>query len=223
MHLRHDKVQRRTHWPAHACLAEWRRRAQASVTTSTEWSPMMPHWLPNLITLLRIALIPAFAYFLVREDYALALPVFSVSAATDFADGYIARRFQLTSRVGTVLDPVADKLNMLIAALVLAWQALLPLWLAIAVIARDVVIVVGALVYRMAIGRLDVAPSRLSKLNTLVEFTVLLLVMATGAGWLQAGRWLRLGFWIVGATAVASGLHYVYVWGSNAVAAQRSR
>ena len=119
--------------------------------------------LTNLLTLLRIALIPVFAYFLVREDYAIALPVFAAAAATDFADGYLARRFRVASRLGAALDPFADKLNMLVATVLLAWQTLLPLWLAIAIVARDVIIVVGVVVYQMAIGRLEISPSRLSK------------------------------------------------------------
>jgi cardiolipin synthase (CMP-forming) len=183
----------------------------------------VPSFLPNLLTLLRIGVIPVFAYFLVRENYAVALPVFAGAAASDFADGYIARRFGVASRLGAALDPVADKLNMLVATLVLAGQALLPLWLAVAIVARDVLIVVGVLVYRMSIGPLDISPSRLSKLNTLLEFAILLLVMATGAGWLQPAPWLTLGFVLVGATTVASGLQYARVFATKALAARRAR
>ena len=183
----------------------------------------MPRFLPNLLTLLRIALIPVFAYFLVRKEYAIALPIFAVAALTDFADGYLARRFRVASRLGAALDPVADKLNMLVATVVLAWQTLLPLWLAIAIVARDVIIVVGVVVYQMAIGRLEISPSRLSKLNTLLEFVILLLVIAMGAGWLRPGPWLTLGFVLVGATTIASGLQYAWVGATKAIAARRVR
>jgi len=172
---------------------------------------MVPQNLPNLISVARLALTPAFAYYLVTRGYAVALPIFIVAALSDFADGYIARRFGLTSRLGAALDPVADKLNMLVATLVLASQALLPLWLATAIVARDVLIVLGALLYRRVVGRLDISPSRLSKLNTLLEFALLSLVMASAAHWLD-GDALAIGFVIVGATVVASGVQYAWRW-----------
>ncbi|MGZ5148093.1 MAG: CDP-alcohol phosphatidyltransferase family protein, partial [Burkholderiales bacterium] len=89
---------------------------------------------PNVITLARIALVPMMAFYLLNERYSIALPTFAVVALTDFADGYIARRFHLASRLGATLDPIADKLAMFIATVLLAWHGLLPLWLAIAVV-----------------------------------------------------------------------------------------
>ena len=142
--------------------------------------------LPNLLTLLRLALVPVMAYYAWSGEYAIALPIFLLAALTDLADGYLARRFKLVSKLGALLDPVADKLNMLVATVVLAWQSHIPLWLAIAIIGRDVIIVVGALAYRIARGHLDIKPTRLSKVNTAIEFAVLLLVMAAAAGWIEA-------------------------------------
>ncbi len=184
---------------------------------------MIARYIPNILTVARIALIPLFAYYLVRQAYDVAAPLFALAALTDFADGYIARRFGIVSKVGATLDPIADKLNMLVATIVLALQALVPLWLAIAIVARDVVIVVGALVYRSAIGRLDIAPTLLSKLNTLLEFAVLLLVMAVGARWLDGGAWLTIAFVVVGTTVVTSGIQYVWLWTAKAIAERRSR
>ncbi|HEX5863716.1 MAG TPA: CDP-alcohol phosphatidyltransferase family protein [Casimicrobiaceae bacterium] len=171
---------------------------------------------PNVITLLRLALVPAMAYYLADEAYDMALALFLVAALSDLADGYIARRFKLVSTFGATLDPVADKLSMLVATLLLAWQTLLPLWLAIAIVVRDVVIVSGALAYRLVRGRLDVAPTRLSKINTFIEFTVLLLVMAGGAGWIETRPWMPTVFLIVFITVIASGAQYVWVWGRKA-------
>ena len=178
---------------------------------------------PNLITLVRLALVPVVAYYLAGEDYEIALPIFLVAAATDFADGYIARRFKLTSRLGAVLDPIADKLSMLVTTVMLAWLALMPLWLAVAIVARDIVIVLGALAYRMAIGPLHIAPTWLSKVNTFIEFTVLLLVLATAAGWINAGAWMTTAFLIAFATVIASGAQYVWIWGRKAMTERRKR
>lgn len=178
---------------------------------------------PNILTLVRLALIPTVAYFLATKAYGLALPVFLVAALTDFMDGYIARRFKLVSTLGATLDPIADKLNVLVVIVLLAWQELIPLWLAIAVVTRDIVIAGGALAYRAAFGHLQIAPTRLSKLNTLVEFSMLLLVMAAAARWVDSGRWMATLFLICFATVVASGAQYVWVWGRKAIAKSRGR
>ena len=98
---------------------------------------------PNIITLVRIGLVPVSAYYLATKMYGIALLVFLVAALSDFADGYVARRFKLASTLGATLDPIADKLNMLVATVLLTLQGLLPLWLASAIVARDAVIVLG--------------------------------------------------------------------------------
>jgi cardiolipin synthase len=159
--------------------------------------------LPNLLTVLRLALVPVTGYFLLAGDYGFALIVFLIAAVTDFIDGFIARRFELESRLGATLDPIADKLNMFVATVLLAWQGLLPLYLAIAIVVRDVVIIVGALAYRFTIGRVKIAVTMLSKVNTFLEFAVLLLVMASAARWIETGTWLPVAFAVVFVTVIA--------------------
>jgi cardiolipin synthase len=181
------------------------------------------HNLPNLITLMRLALVPAVTYALLVRAYGVALPLFLAAAVSDSADGYLARRFHVTSRFGATLDPIADKLNMLTATLVLAWQEFVPLWLAAAIVSRDVVIVVGALAYRAAVGNLEIAPTWLSKLNTVIEFALLLIVMAGAADWIDVEGWIVAGFALTGATVVASGVQYVWLWGRKAWREVRSR
>jgi cardiolipin synthase (CMP-forming) len=171
---------------------------------------------PNSITLVRLGLIPVTAYYLWIGSYGIALPIFLVAALSDFADGYIARKFKITSALGAALDPVADKLIMLVTTVLLAWQELLPIWLAIAIVARDIIILVGALAYRLLIGRLKIAPTWLSKVNTLIEFVALLLAMANAAGWIETGAWMSTMFLIALATVVASGAQYVWLWGRKA-------
>jgi cardiolipin synthase (CMP-forming) len=178
---------------------------------------------PNILTLLRVALIPIVAYFLMAGAYAIALPIFLVAALTDLADGYIARRFRLTTRLGATLDPIADKMNMLVATLVLAWQGLLPLWLAMAIIGRDILIVAGALAYHLALGHIDIAPTMLSKINTALEFALLLLVMTVSAGWIAFGSWMPAIFAMVFVIVIASGVQYAWVWGRKAIGEMRSR
>jgi cardiolipin synthase len=175
------------------------------------------HNLPNLITLLRLVLVPVMAFCLGAGAYAAAAVVFLVAALSDFADGYIARRFAMVSKLGAFLDPIADKLNMLFATVLLAWEWVIPLWLAAAIIGRDVVIVGGALAWRHFRGELTVKPTSLSKANTVLEFAVLVLVMAVAAGWLAPGAWLEILFVVLLATVVASGVQYVWLWGRAAI------
>ena len=166
---------------------------------------------------------PVVAYLLAVGEHGFALLVFLLAALTDLLDGLIARRFKLASKLGAALDPIADKLNMFVATVLLAWQGLLPLWLAIAIVLRDVVIVTGVLAYRLTIGPLKIAPTTLSKANTLTEFTVLLIVMANAARWIDIDRWLPAAFVFVLATVLASGVHYVWVWGRKALRDSRRR
>ena len=178
--------------------------------------------IPNLITLARLVVVPVMAYFLATGAYGAAALVFLAAAISDLVDGIIARRFHLASTLGATLDPIADKLNMFVATVVLALQGLIPLWLAIAIVLRDVVIVVGALVYRFTLGHIEITPTMLSKVNTAIEFTVLLVVMATAAGWIETGRWLPAVFVLVLVTVVTSGAQYVWVWGRKAALERRT-
>ena len=110
-----------------------------------------------------------------------------------------------------------------VATVLLAWQTLLPLWLAVAIVARDIVIVLGAILFLLARGRLEIAPTRLSKINTFIEFAVLLLVMASAANWIETEAWMPTLFLIVFITVVASGTQYVWRWGRKAVIERRAR
>src|SRR5215467_4849625 len=120
------------------------------------------HNVPNLITLVRLGLVPILAYCVISRAYAAAATIFLIAALSDLADGYIARRFKLVSRLGALLDPIADKLNMLVTTVLLAWQELLPIWLAIAIVVRDIAIVLGVLIYRFSGRNLEMKPTRLS-------------------------------------------------------------
>jgi cardiolipin synthase len=177
---------------------------------------------PNVITLVRFALIPVTAWLLWQGAYSIALLVFLTAAVSDFVDGVIARTFNQASAIGATLDPLADKLNMSAATVMLAWQGLLPLWLALAIVLRDVVIVTGALVYRAKLGHVEIAPTMLSKVNTFIEFGVLLTVMANAAAWIDAAPWLPAVFVLVFATVLASGAQYVWIWGWKAASEWRT-
>ncbi len=175
---------------------------------------------PNAITLLRFALVPALAWTLLQSNYAAAFVLFVVCALSDLADGAIARRWNLRTRFGAVADPLADKLAMATVTVALAVQHALPWWFALAVLLRDTLIVGGALAYHRLIGPVEMAPSRISKLNTALEFLLLAGVLAVGAGHLPAGAWVQVLLLATLATIVASGTQYVWEWGRKAAQAR---
>jgi len=177
--------------------------------------------LPNLITGLRFLLIPLLVLLLVEQRFGAAFAVFIVSAVSDLADGLIARHWNFRTRLGAIADPLADKLTMLAVTLVLASQALIPLWLATAIVARDLVIVAGAVAFHFIVGRVDMEPSWLSKFNTVLEFSVLSALLADAARVIEITAFLPPLFVLVTATIVGSGLHYVWTWGRRALRTRR--
>jgi cardiolipin synthase len=174
-------------------------------------------YVPNLITVMRLALVPLLAYCIALQAYGAAAAIFLAAALSDLVDGYVARRFEVVTRLGAFLDPVADKLNMLVATVGLAWQGQVPMWLAIAIVGRDVVIVCGAIAYRLVRGELTINPTLLGKTNTFIEFAALLVVLAAAAGWIPGGRWLGVLYFVVLASLLSSGAQYVWLYGRAAM------
>jgi cardiolipin synthase (CMP-forming) len=179
-------------------------------------------WIPNALTFLRILLIAPFASGLLTENYRLALLIFVVAAATDAFDGFLARHFNWRSRFGAVADPLADKALLLTAYLMLTLTEVLPVWLFILVLGRDLLIVGGALAYHYGIGRFDMEPSLPGKLNTFIQILVVLAIIVLLAG-LPMQPWVMdVGILVVAISAIFSGGHYLLVWGLRAWRARRS-
>ncbi len=178
---------------------------------------------PNVITVVRGLLIPVIGALLLQERYVEAFWMLVASALSDLVDGQIARRFNARSRFGAIADPVADKLTMLTVTLLLAWQGLLPVWLATAIVLRDVAIVGGAVAYHRLFGHVEMAPTWLSKLNTALEFVMLAAVIADAAALVDDRAMLPLLFAAVFLSVVTSGLQYVWIWGRRALSLARTR
>lgn len=169
--------------------------------------------LPNLITLARIALVPVLILVLKDRDYGLALAVFLAAGLSDALDGYVAKRFNLTTHLGAVLDPVADKALLVGTYVMLTLLGHVPFWLMLTVAFRDLLIVGGYLVYTSLHGAVQMQPTRLSKFNTLAQIVLAVLILAHEAmGWAMPVL-IEGMVWLVAATTVASGAHYVWVWG----------
>ena len=165
--------------------------------------------LPNFICLIRLVLIWPILTWLQAGQYRMALALFIVAAASDGLDGYLAKRFDWISELGKFLDPLADKALLVTVFVEAAWLGLVPWWLTAAVVARDVMIGLGALIYRLWFGPLHGRPTRFSKINTAAQLFYLMLVMLN-AGFGGPPREVLAGTALVTlTTTVLSGLHYL--------------
>jgi cardiolipin synthase (CMP-forming) len=169
--------------------------------------------LPNLITLSRIALTPALVLVLHDGNYPLALLLFTVAGLSDGLDGLIAKRFQYASRLGAILDPVADKFLLVSAYVMLTVLGHLPVWLVVVVAFRDLLIVGGYLVYTSMYGPAHMRPSWLSKVNTLLQIVLVVAVLAEQAAGASYPDAIRVLAYAVLISTVASGAHYLWIWG----------
>ena len=176
------------------------------------------HHLPNLICLVRLALIWPILTTLHAGEYRMALALFVAAAASDGLDGYLAKRFDWTSELGKFLDPLADKLLLVTVYVEAAWLELVPWWLTAAVVARDVMIGLGALIYRLWFGPLHGRPTRFSKVNTGAQLLCLMLVMLNAGFGVPPREVLAAVALITLLTTALSGLHYVQIFTRRALA-----
>jgi cardiolipin synthase len=165
--------------------------------------------LPNLICMVRILLVWPVVRALHAGDDLQAFGFFLLAAISDGLDGYLAKRFGWTSDLGKVLDPLADKLLLVVVFVEGAWLDLIPWWLTAAVVARDVLIGLGALIYRLWFGPLQGRPTVISKINTGAQLIYVMLVMLAGALQIPPREVLQAAALIVLATTLVSGTHYV--------------
>ncbi len=153
--------------------------------------------------------------------YEFALVVAGVAGVSDGVDGWLARRFHWQSRLGSILDPVADKLMLVGCMVALGWLHEAPRWMVVLVVARDVVIASGALAWHRVLRNFQARPSWLSKATTVAQIGFVLLVLAVQTfGW---GVSMSIPVWIVAILTVASGVDYVVRWGLLARRELKSR
>jgi len=165
--------------------------------------------LPNLICLLRILLVWPIVVSIAAGDYPRTLLLFFIAAISDGFDGYLAKRFHWTSELGKLLDPLADKLLLVAVFLVATWYGLIPRWLTIAAVARDVLIGLGALTYRSLWGPLNGRPMISSKINTLLQLLYVLGIVAHAGYGFPPLNLLQALAWVLLMTLLISGFVYV--------------
>ncbi len=138
-------------------------------------------YLPNLICVLRIVLVWPIVVAMQRGEHLQAVGLFTAAAISDGLDGFLAKRYNWTSQLGKFLDPLADKLLLVAVFVTASWVGLVPVWLAAAAVARDVMIGLGAVIFRLWLGPLNGRPTVVSKVNTVLQLSVLLGAMLAAA------------------------------------------
>ncbi|MXZ43884.1 MAG: CDP-alcohol phosphatidyltransferase family protein [Gammaproteobacteria bacterium] len=177
--------------------------------------------IPNVISVLRLFLIVPIAYGILYGRWAFVLVMLVIAGLTDLLDGYVARRFDWTSRFGEIVDPIADKVTFGGACILLTLVGIWPVWLLCIVLAREGVIVGGAAAYKLLFKSIDIEPTLLSKANTIILVSVIVLtvvaqidfeyqeIAASGLEWWG-------GYGLVALFSIASGIDYVRLWGRRA-------
>jgi cardiolipin synthase len=165
--------------------------------------------LPNILTILRILLIPVFINLLIYHYDGWALAVFLAAALTDSLDGLIARVANQRTRLGTYLDPMADKLLLTASFLALAILQIIPVWSAVIVVSRDLILILGALILHLTQTQMEILPTSLGKSTTALQLIYVTLVLVTAV---FQGNTVALFPVLVGTVGltILSGLHYIY-------------
>jgi len=178
--------------------------------------------LPNALTVLRMLMVVPLAWLIQDRHFNGALLVAACAGATDALDGLLAKQCGWQSWLGGVLDPLADKLMLLACFLSLGLIGAHPMWLALLVIGRDVVIVAGAATYHFLIGQLNAQPTLLSKFTTVVQICYVLAQLLHLTTWLEFRMLTVVLMWTTVVCTVVSGLQYVAVWSLKAQRVRRS-
>lgn len=167
--------------------------------------------LPNFLTLLRIIAVPVFLILLANQQNGAALVLFVAASISDTVDGVLARMTDAKSDLGATLDPLADKLLIVSAFVSLMWLGIIPVWLFILVVTRDVIVVGGYLAIYFVTTPMEVRPSAVGKLNAFMQMSTIGFALVSIA---RPDIYMLpinlLTFYGTGVTTALSGIHYVY-------------
>ena len=166
--------------------------------------------IPNILTLVRILLTPVFVILLLRDSFSMALLVFAVAGISDGLDGLIARYMNQRTALGAYLDPAADKLLLTAAFVALALMGIIPAWLTVIVITRDVIIVLGLAILTLTEKKYVINPSMVSKCTTTIQLLTVFFSLydPSHIKWPPLHPVLQ---WCTAAITILSGLHYIYI------------
>lgn len=166
----------------------------------------------NLLTLLRFCLVPVIIIAIVNQHWTIAFVTFVTAGVTDAIDGFVARQFDMRTELGAYLDPLADKALLVSIYVTMAIGGLLPVWLAVVVVSRDVMIVGAVILSWLMDNPMEIKPLKLSKANTLAQISFAALMLFVLAFSLALEPLVLAGVIIVTALTVASMLAYLAAW-----------
>ncbi|MBW1612506.1 MAG: CDP-alcohol phosphatidyltransferase family protein [Deltaproteobacteria bacterium] len=165
--------------------------------------------IPNLITILRVLLVPIFVIYIINDRTLGSLIIFVIASISDALDGFIARVFHRKSDLGAYLDPLADKILLVTVYTTLAILKMTPPWLAVLIISRDVIILLGVLVLYLNRHPVKVHPSLLSKSTTCLQVATILMILSNS--YLNLEPIKIYTFWLTAGFTIASGLQYIRI------------
>lgn len=168
-----------------------------------------PYNLANLITVVRLLMVPPLMWLIVTDHVWAAFWIFIAAAISDALDGYIAKTFKLNTDLGAILDPLADKVLLDGIYIALALSGHLPIWLAVLVVSRDVLIVLGVILIRRRDPVFRVRPLKTGKLNTFIQIVLAAMALAIWADIADVSHLLQPMIWLVAAMTLISGGSYV--------------
>ncbi len=178
---------------------------------------------PNVLSILRIILTLPVVMTLLNHQYFLAMVLFFIAGITDALDGWIAKRYSFESRLGSILDPAADKLLLVSSFITLFVIGLLPMWLLILIFLRDLMIVSGTVGCFIGTGETKselLSPSKLSKINTALQIALVLFLVVVQIYPIQE-QWVTIAFIIIATSTVLSGADYVWIWMEKVISQER--
>lgn len=168
--------------------------------------------LPNLITLARLLAVPVMVWLIVSGEWTAAFWLFVAAGVSDGVDGYIAKRFDAESVLGSYLDPIADKVMLVCVFVTLGIADEIAAWLVILIVSRDALIVGGTLLSQIVERPIKMKPLFVSKINTVAQIVLAAVALANlGLGWSDFGQVMALEY-TVAATTLASGALYLVQW-----------
>lgn len=177
---------------------------------------MVLKYIPNIITFIRLLAIPPAIYFLWLSDFNTALIIFAFAGVSDGVDGFLARRYGWETHWGAVMDPIADKTLLVLVGAMLAFKGLLPVWLFVLMMGRDVILLSGSALYRLKFGPFQVQPSLWGKFSTFVQITLLIVLMAHVAYGVLSVWQVDFLIYLCAFATLVSGIQYVWVWAHKA-------
>jgi len=166
--------------------------------------------IPNFLSLLRIILVPVFVIFLIQDEYYKALIIFVIAGLTDVLDGTMARLLNAQTKLGSYLDPIADKLLLATSFVTLAILGIIPSWLTVIVMSRDFIILLGIAILSLMSVTFEIKPAFISKVTTALQIGTIFFALIYKAVTHDLNyNWILTLFWLTASFTVASGLVYI--------------